>query len=253
MSEFAGKTVVVTGADGGIGAEITARFAAAGAWVYAAGVRPDEGAALAARLGTQVRYHELDVTQERDWIRVLGEVVAKHGRLDVLVNNAGYLKSGLNLETTSLEDWRRHFAVNADGAFLGGKHAILTMKGTGGGAIVNVSSAVAVRLHPQSPAYGVSKAALLAWTRVAAMHCGANKYRIRVNAVLPGPVDTEMMRSNVSSEAQFEALRTMLITKYPMDRIGEPRDIANAVLFLASDQASYVNGVGFAVDGGQSA
>jgi NAD(P)-dependent dehydrogenase (short-subunit alcohol dehydrogenase family) len=253
MSEFAGRSVLVTGADGGIGAEVAARFAAAGAWVHLTGLRPVEGPALAARLGPRVRYHELDVTRESHWTRVLGEVVGTHGRLDVLVNNAGLLEPGLTLEDTTLEAWRRHFAVNADGAFLGGKHAILSMKDTGGGSIINVSSAVAVRLHPQSPAYGVSKAALLAWTRVAAQHCGQRKYRIRVNAVLPGPIDTAMMRSNVDSEAAFEALRTLLITKYPMDRIGEPRDVANAILFLASEGSSYINGVGLAVDGGQSA
>jgi 3(or 17)beta-hydroxysteroid dehydrogenase len=253
MAEFAGRTVIVTGAEGGIGAEISAQFAAAGARVHATGIRSERGRELAARLGAAVTWHELDVTDEAAWIRVVAEVVARHGRLDVLVNNAGFLEAGLTVEDTSLADWRRHFAVNTDGAFLGCKHAILSMKQTGGGAIVNVCSAVAVRLHPQSPAYGVSKAALLAWTRVAALHCGQRKYGIRVNAVLPGPIDTEMMRSNVASEAEFEALRSMLIAKYPMERIGAPADVANAVLYLASEKSAYVNGVAFAVDGGQSA
>jgi NAD(P)-dependent dehydrogenase (short-subunit alcohol dehydrogenase family) len=171
----------------------------------------------------------------------------------VLVNNAGYLKAGLSIEDTSLEEWQRHFAVNSDGAFLGCKHAILAMKQAGGGAIVNVASAVAVRMHWQSPAYGVSKSAILATTRVAALHCNHHRYGIRVNAVLPGPVDTEMMRSNVASEAAFQQMSRFLTDKYGLARIGVPDDIANIVTFLASDQAAYVTGAAFAIDGGQSA
>ena len=213
---------------------------------------PGQGAAAAAGLGPLARYVELDVRREPDWERAIGDVVARHGRLDVLVNNAGYLKPGLSIEDTSLEEWHAHFAVNSDGAFLGCKHAILAMKAGGGGAIVNVSSAVAVRMHWQSPAYGVSKAAILATTRVAALHCNHHRYGIRVNAVLPGPVDTEMMRSNVASVAEFEQMAKFLREKYGMARIGVPDDIANIVTFLASDQAAYVTGAAFTVDGGQS-
>jgi 3(or 17)beta-hydroxysteroid dehydrogenase len=253
MLEFEGRSVLVTGADGGIGSAIAAHFVAAGARVFLTGVRGDEGRDVAARLGSQASYLELDVTDESQWADAIAQVLALHGRLDVLVNNAGYLQAGLTIENTSLAEWRQHYAVNADGCFLGCKHAILAMKSSGGGAIVNVASAVAVRLHAESPAYGASKAAALALTKIAAMHCGHRKYRIRVNAVLPGPVDTAMMRKNVSSQTEFERLEAMLIQKYPMDRIGTPTDIANVVLFLASDKADYVNGAAFAADGGQSA
>jgi 3(or 17)beta-hydroxysteroid dehydrogenase len=253
MAEFDGKTVIVSGADGGIGSQIAAQFVASGAFVFLTGVRGETGHAVAKRLEPDAAYLELDVTSEQQWKSVFSKVVASRGRLDILINNAGYLKPGLSVETTSLADWRQHYAVNADGPFLGCKHGILTMKTTGGGVIVNVASAVAVRLHAESPAYGASKAAALALTRIAALHCGQQKYRIRVNAVLPGPVDTAMMRSNVSSQEEFERLEAMLIQKYPMDRIGTPADIANAVLFLASDKAAFVNGAAFAVDGGQSA
>jgi 3(or 17)beta-hydroxysteroid dehydrogenase len=221
--------------------------------VYLTGIRPAEGSAIAARVGPRARYLELDVSDEVHWQRAMAEVLARHARLDVLVNNAGYLKPGLTLEDTSLPDWRRHFAINTDGVFLGCKHAIVAMKDTGGGAIVNVSSAIAVRLHPESPAYAVSKAAVLALTRIAALHCGQRNYRIRVNAVLPGPIDTQMMRSNVANQAEFEQLTAMLIQKYPMERIGVPADVAHAVLFLAAPRSSYVNGAALAVDGAQSA
>jgi NAD(P)-dependent dehydrogenase (short-subunit alcohol dehydrogenase family) len=253
MANFEDRIVLVTGAERGIGAQLAAEFVAEGARVYLTGIRGEDGRARAAGLGERARYLELDVSQESHWSRVMAEVLGRHGRLDVLVNNAGWLKPGLTLEDTSLEDWRRHFAVNADGAFLGGKHAILAMKDTGGGVIINVASAVALRVHSQSPAYVVSKAAILAWTRAAALHCGERKYRIRVNAVLPGPIDTDMMRSNVASDAEFDALAAMLVKKYPMERLGTAADVANVVLFLASDKAGYVNGAAYAVDGGQSA
>ena len=252
MSDFQGRTVLVTGGDGGVGAAVGARFVARGATVILAGIRPDRGAAAATGLAPAARYVELDVRREAHWERVIGDVVARHGRLDVLVNNAGYLRAGLSIEDTTLDEWQAHFAVNSDGAFLGCKHAILAMKHSGGGAIVNVSSAVAVRMHWQSPAYGVSKSAILATTRVAALHCNHHRYGIRVNAVLPGPVDTEMMRSNVGSVAEFEQMAKFLREKYGMARIGVPEDIANVVTFLASGEAGFVTGAAFTVDGGQS-
>ena len=253
VQQFNDKIVLISGADGGIGSQIARQFAQAGARVYLSGVRTESGRALASRIGVNATYLELDVSSEAQWAAAMAKVVGIHGRLDVLVNNAGSLKPGLNIENTTIADWRQHYAVNADGPFLGCKHAILAMKDHGGGVIINVASAVAVRVHAESPAYGASKAAAIALTRIAAIHCGQKKYGIRVNAVLPGPVDTAMMRSNVTSAEDFEKLEAMLIKKYPMDRIGTPADIANAVLFLASDQAAYVNGALFTVDGGQSA
>ncbi len=253
MAEFENRVVAVTGAEGGIGSEIAAQFAAAGAHVIVTGIRADQGHALALRLGPQSQFIKLDVSQDADWRRMMAAVLATHGQIDVLVNNAGYLKAGLDLENTSLDEWRAHFAVNADGMFLGCQHAIKAMKDKGGGAIVNVSSAIAARLHADSPAYGVSKSAVLALTRVAALHCGHRRYGIRVNAVLPGPIDTHMMRSNVASAADFAELSSMLIQKYGLARIGSPKDIAAAVLYLASPKSEYVNGAMLAVDGGQSA
>lgn len=225
----------------------------AGARVVLAGIRPARGAEVVARLGPASEYAVLDVADEAQWQGLVAALLARHGRLDVVVNNAGYLRPGLSIEDTSLDEWRRHFAVNTDGAFLGCKHGILAMKGRGGGVIVNVSSAVAVRMHPQSPAYGVSKAAILATTKVAALHCAQARLGIRVNCVLPGPVDTEMMRSNFADDAEYQRVSRMLVDKYGLPRIGVPSDVAQMVAFLASDAAAYVNGAAFAVDGGQSA
>ena len=252
MADFDGRTVLVTGGDGGVGAEIGSQFVARGAHVVLAGIRPERGREVVARIGPASEYAVLDVADEVQWQHLLAALLERRGRLDVLVNNAGNLRPGLSIEDTSLEEWRRHFAVNADGAFLGCKHGILAMKGRGG-AIVNVSSAVAVRMHPQSPAYGVSKATVLATTKVAALHCAQARLGIRVNCVLPGPVDTEMMRSNFADEAEFQKVSRMLVDKYGLPRIGVPSDVAQMVAFLASDAAAYVNGAAFAVDGGQSA
>ncbi len=250
-SEFAGRIVLVTGAEGGIGSETARAFIAAGADVCVTGLGRETGAALAAALGARAQYETLDVTKPADWQRVVAQLVARHGKVDVLVNNAGYLKPGLTLETTSLDEWHRHFAVNTDSVLLGCQAVLPHLARDG--AIVNVASAVGVRLHAEAPAYGVSKAATIALTRVAAQYCGRLGRGIRVNAVLPGPVDTAMMRSNVSSDEQFKALEAALVAKYPMERIGLPTDIARAVLFLASAQSSYINGAALTVDGGQTA
>lgn len=254
-NEFEGKVALVTGATGGIGSEIAAQFAAAGATVMCAGLKEADAEALARRLGPRGHALQLDVRDEVQWKRAMRETLSAHGRLDFLVNNAGYLKAGLDLESTSLEDWRAHYAVNADGTFLGCKHGILAMRdGPAGGCIVNIATAIALRLHADSPAYGASKAAVLALTRIAALHCGQRKYRVRVNAVLPGPIDTQMMRSNVPDEEGMRKLVALLTAKYPtMTRVGQPEDVANAVLFLCSERASFVTGAAFPIDGGQSA
>jgi Enoyl-(Acyl carrier protein) reductase len=148
---------------------------------------------------------------------------------------------GLDLETTTLEDWRAHHAANADGAFLGCKHGILSMRGNEGwGAIVNIATAVAVRVHAGSPACAASKASAIALTRIAALHCGEKRYRSLVNSVLPGPIDTAMIRSNVASDDEMQRLVAPLSAKYPIGRVDQPADVANAVLFLCSDRASFV-------------
>jgi len=240
----------VTGAAGVIGAEICRAFAGAGAAVIAADLRDEGTAALARELGPLAMALHLDVTSPADWDRARERVLERYGRLDVLVNNAGTLKPA-TIEEATLEDWRHAMSVNADGSFLGCKFGVALMKESGG-AIVNFASVLAIRGRSTHPAYGASKAAVRLLTRSVARHCGEKGYPIRVNVILPGAIDSEMVRLNVppgGSEADYlESLRAA----HPIGRLGTAADIAAAVLFAASDQSSFMTGSDLVIDGGSS-
>jgi NAD(P)-dependent dehydrogenase (short-subunit alcohol dehydrogenase family) len=251
MSEFEDRVVMVSGADGGIGAEVAAQFAAAGAHVYLTGIRPAEGSAIAARVGPRARYLELDVSDEAHWQRAMAEVLARHARLDVLVNNAGYLKPGLTLEDTSLPDWRRHFAINTDGVFLGCKHAILRFKAQGDpGVIVNTGS-VAGMVGFGSVVYGATKGAVNQITKGLAIECAS--FDIRVNAICPGAMPLTNFTLFSPDEAfapRDEGYLESVATLQPLGRYVTAEDCAAAALFLASDDARNITGVLLPVDGG---
>lgn len=244
------RVVLVTGAAGVIGAEICRAFAGAGAAVIAADLRDEGTAALARELGPLAMALHLDVTSPADWDRARERVLERYGRLDVLVNNAGTLKPA-TIEEATLEDWRHAMSVNADGSFLGCKFGVALMKESGG-AIVNFASVLAIRGRSTHPAYGASKAAVRLLTRSVARHCGEKGYPIRVNVILPGAIDSEMVRLNVppgGSEADYlESLRAA----HPIGRLGTAADIAAAVLFAASDQSSFMTGSDLVIDGGSS-
>jgi NAD(P)-dependent dehydrogenase (short-subunit alcohol dehydrogenase family) len=236
---FARQVVVVTGAAGGLGSAMCRRFLAEGARVIAADVvRPtDTGGA---------EYLALDVSAEEAWTEALDEVQRRYGGLDVLVNNAGIFRPNIAFEDMPLELWRRHFAVNSDGTFLGCKHGILHMKAKGGGAIVNIASGMGIKAYPQASAYCASKAAVLMTTRTAATAGGP--YGIRVNAVLPGAVPTAMLMGNLVEHQSEEELIGALRRLSPLGRLASPDDIAHAVLFLADPQNMAVSGVLLPVD-----
>lgn len=252
MGEFAGKVALVTGATGAIGSTIVQRLAEAGASVVIGATNRKQGDALARRIGKQASVVNLNVTSDDDWIAAAQSIRSKNNRWDILINNAGFLKPHLTIEDMPLDIWRQHFAVNADGVFLGCKHAIAAMKERGSGVIVNISSGLALKVITNAPAYCASKAAVLTLTKVAALHCAEHGYNIRINAILPGGVDTPMLERNVLPGQSIEDLKALLSARHPIGRIGTTDDIANAAMFLCSTESSFVTGASFAIDGGQT-
>jgi len=245
---FRDKVALVTGAAGGLGSEIARAFVADGAHVIVADIHEDAGAALAAELRGRSEFLKLDVTDESDWLNAIQFAQNLVGGLDILINNAGFFQPNVSFEDMPLDLWRKHFAVNSESVFLGCKHAIRSMKHKKAGSIVNVGSGMAIMPDGLASAYCSSKAAMLMTTRTAALSAGA--YGIRVNAVLPGPVNTPMLMGNlVEGQSEDDYLR-MLEGFSPLGALATPGDIARAVLFLADPQNTAVTGVYLRVDGG---
>lgn len=242
---FAEKTVLITGGSRGQGAAEARLFAQAGARVVVGDVLDAEGGALArsiAQAGGACEYRHLDVTNEQDWRDTVAFARAKFGSLHVLVNNAGISLRGVDLAGTARADWERVLAVNLTGPFLGIQAAAPHIRASGGGAIVNIGSTAGINGH-FAAAYSASKWGLRGLTKAAAMDYAS--WNIRVNAVHPSIVPTPM----VAGAANFvEAMESMT----PMGRGASLADVAHAVLFLASEQASFLTGLDLPVDGGFS-
>ncbi len=246
---LAGKTALITGAASGIGRATAALFHAEGAKV-AASDRNEAG--LAELEGVADLILAQDVTDEARWREVVDAVVAAFGRLDILVNSAGIALKG-NIETATLTDFRRTEAVNVEGTFLGCREAIRVMKGNGGGSIVNLSSVAGIIGDAQSAAYCASKGAVRLLTKSAALHCGRAGYNIRLNSVHPSFADTPMVQELIASSKNPERVREGLMRAAPLGRMGRPEEVANAILYLASDESSFTTGIELMVDGGLTA
>jgi len=242
---LAGKVAIITGGARGMGAATSRLFVAEGAKVAIADMLDIEGAALAAELGENARFWKHDVTQEDAWARLVKEVEAAFGGIDVLVNNAGIIVFKSLLETT-LADYQRVLGVNLVGEFLGIKAVAPGMIARGRGSIVNISSVDGMKGANCLAAYASSKWGVRGLTKVAAMELGHKG--IRVNSVHPGGVDTIMSNHDGSSREKVNANYASV----PLQRIGGPEEIAAASLFLASDDASYIHGTEIVVDGGMT-
>ncbi len=245
----AGKAALVTGAASGIGRATVALFHAEGAKV-AATDRNEAG--LAGLEGVADLILAQDVTEEARWREVADAVVAAFGRLDILVNSAGIALKG-NIETATLDEFRLTEAVNVEGTFLGCREAIRAMKGKGGGSIVNLSSVAGVIGDAQSAAYCASKGAVRLLTKSAALHCGRAGYNIRLNSVHPSFADTPMVQELIASSKNPERVREGLMRAAPLGRMGRAEEVANAILYLASDESSFTTGIELMVDGGLTA
>jgi 3alpha(or 20beta)-hydroxysteroid dehydrogenase len=246
---ISGKTALVTGGAKGIGAAICESFCAEGGTVFIADTSEGAGEDLAARLrdqGGKARFLRLDVTMEADWVAAIAAVLADGGRLDILVNNAGIALNVLPIAERELADWERVMAVNARGVFMGVKHAVPAMIDGGGGSIVNLSSAAALgQWQNMEASYAASKAAVHVFSKAAGTQYA--EQGIRCNTVHPGPIETEMVREVLDAEPGMLERR---LTRVPMRRLGKPEEVAAAVLFLASDEASYITAAQLSVDGG---
>lgn len=252
---LAGKLAIVTGAASGIGAATVAAMQGEGAivvgtdvndaWIAASGAVETEAGRIA------VRRLRLDVTQEKDWSAVFERVSNEIGVPDVLVNNAGVMPEIVSLAKTSLAEWRRVMAVNLDGGFLGVAEAMRRMTGRGG-AVVNVSSVAGLVGMPFTGAYGPSKAGVLMLTKGAALEGARLNPPIRVNAVHPGYIRTEMTGA-ISEELGAERFDRRVRETVPLKHLGEARDVADAIVYLASDEARFVTGTSLVVDGGWTA
>lgn len=247
-----GKVVLVTGAASGLGAASAAKLVDEGARVLLTDVQDERGIELARSLGPNARYAHLDVTQEDGWQRVIASAVETFGELHVLVNNAG-IGMLADVESTSLEAWRRIHAVNLDGTFLGCKHGIAAIRASGGGSIINVSSISGIVAGHNLAAYNSSKAAVRHLTKSVALHCARSRANIRCNSIHPTFVATPILDGMLASAADPEAARKKLAAQIPLGAIGEPDDVAFAVLYLASDESKLMTGAELVLDGGLSA
>jgi 3(or 17)beta-hydroxysteroid dehydrogenase len=248
MSELSGQVAIVTGGASGIGAATVALLAEAGATVVAADIQPSAKDAPG-------RFIKHDVASEESWKALLAEVLAREDRLDILVNNAGITGGLSNIETTTVEQWRRTEAVNSEGVFLGCKYAIEGMKKTGAnkpaskGSIVNVSSVAALVGWGGPTAYCAAKGAVRLLTKSVALYCAEQKYDIRCNSVHPGGVDTPIFNP-LWQAMGHEQGKALIGAGHPIGRMAEPQDLGEMILWLASDRSSFVTGSEFVADGG---
>ncbi len=249
MPRLEGKVALISGAARGQGACEGRLFVQEGAKVVLTDILDEEGEAVAAEIrqqGGDAIYVRLDVTQEQQWQDVIQATVDRYGKLDILVNNAGIFPM-VRVEDTSVELWEQVMDINVTGVFLGTKHAIPAMRAAGGGSIINISSVAGLVGGSRAAAYSASKGAVRILTKGTAVQYAADG--IRANSVHPGIIVTQMTEELLSDEST----REQRLTGTPIGRFGTVDDVAYGVLFLASDESSYVTGSELVIDGGSTA
>lgn len=252
MGRVDGKVALITGGASGIGLAAARVFLDEGATMVLTDRDEPAGVAALAALDSHGTFHVLDVTCEDHWIAVTDAAVAEFGRIDVVVNSAGIalLK---DIEATTLDEWRTLMAVNLDGTFLGCKHAVRIMKDCGGGSIVNMSSVMGLVGNGNLAAYCASKGGVRLLTKSVALHCARRGYNIRCNSVHPSFVETPMLQTMIASARDPMKMQASCTAAAPLGRLAQPTEIAQTILFLASDASSFMTGAELAVDGGMTA
>lgn len=257
MSErrLEGKVALITGAAQGIGEEVAVVLAKAGAVVVVSDIQDEKGQKVVGQIGSSALYLHLDVRSEENWKQVMKTILQRFSKLDILVNNAGItgFQEGFgpqDPENASLESWRSVHEVNADGVFLGCKYAIQAMKNNPGSSIINISSRSGLVGIPGAAAYASSKAAVRNHTKSVALYCASQSYPIRCNSIHPAAILTPMWEPMLGNGPERKDRMAQIAKDIPMQKMGMPDDVANAVLFLASDESKYITGIELTIDGG---
>jgi 3(or 17)beta-hydroxysteroid dehydrogenase len=266
MNRLDGKVALISGAARGIGAATARLMVEAGARVALGDVLDERGQATAGAIdagGAAAFYRHLDVTREDDWNAAVAAAVTRFGRLDILVNNAGVFL-GKDIEAASLAEWRRLCDINLTGVFLGTKLALPALREAArdsahGSAVVNLASVAGLVGSQLDPLYSMTKGGVTLFTKSAALEFARKGYRVRVNSIHPGVIETDMgdqvfvARARSAGSNDAEAARRQALAGHPIGRLGTPDDIAKGIVFLASDDAGFMTGAGLVVDGGLTA
>lgn len=251
MGRVQDKVILLTGGAMGLGKAAAKALLAQGATVVISDYNAEAGRATAAELGERCHFIEQDVTEWTRWGEVIAVVEAKFGRLDVLVNNAAITVYG-SIADLSPEDFRRCYTFDVDSIFMGCKAAIPLIAKSGGGSIINFSSAAGVKANADLAAYNSAKAAVPMLTKSIALYCARERNGVRVNCVQPGTILTPNVESVIAGTPDPAATREAFSLAQPIGRMGEPDDIAHLIVYLASDESKFATGAAFAVDGGLS-
>ena len=254
-NKLTAKTAIITGAAQGIGAAIARLYVQEGCFVYVTDINDELGRTLANSLGDRARYLRLDVRREDDWQRVTTQILKERDRLDILVNNAGItgFEQGAvrhDPEHARLEDWLAVHQTNLDGVFLGCKYAIRAMRNPGSGSIINISSRSGLVGIPGAAAYASSKGAVRNHTKTVALYCAEQGLKVRCNSLHPAAILTPMWEPMLGTDEGREERMAALVRDTPLRRFGMPEEVAAVALLLASDEATYITGSEFNIDGG---
>jgi len=253
MDRVKGKVAIVTGGAGGLGKAHSSLLAKEGAKVVVTDTNEAQGKKVVEEIksqGGEAIFIKHDVSSEKEWERVIRETLKRFGKLDILVNNAG-VNVWKSIEDTSLEEWQWLMSINLNGVFLGTKYAMGAMKKSGGGSIINISSAAGIIGTLDTSAYHASKGGVRIFTKAAALECSkaGYDYNIRVNSIHPGVIKTAMVQGLLEDEEKMKNA----LSWHPIGHFGEPEDIAYGVLYLASDESKFVTGAELVIDGGWTA
>ena len=263
MNNINDKVALISGAARGIGGETARLMVEVGARVAIGDVLDERGRETARALGDSAFYVHLDVTREENWTEAVAAATGRFGKLDILVNNAG-LFLGKDIESATLAEWERLSAVNLTGVFLGTKLCLPALREAAqtsphGSVIVNLASTAGIVGSTQDPLYSMTKGGVTLFTKSAALEFARKGYRIRVNSIHPGTIDTDMGDQVLVARARnlgtndIAAARQQVIERLPIGRMGTPTDIAKGIVFLASDDAAFMTGAGLVIDGGITA